>query len=61
MSDETPRPGAQNQMNRKNVGAGQEFVFTDQGRAALSRALGGQILTPGNDVHLKGVADSGHL
>jgi hypothetical protein len=58
-ADEPARRFAEHEVNRDDVGRGQELVLFDATGRGLGRALVGEVGAPGEDVHAEGGADAG--
>ena len=59
-ANETTRPAAENEVDRDDVRASEQFLLRDKFGAYFGCPLGRQILTPGNHVHVECLADPRH-
>src|SRR4029077_4005290 len=58
--DKAARPSTEHQMDRDDIRLLEQLVLRDECGAHFSRALGREILAPGDHLHTEGVADPSH-
>ena len=55
--DQSSGAAAEADVNRHNVRVGEQIVFINQGCLALGGPLGGQVLAPGDYLHIEGISN----
>jgi hypothetical protein len=59
-SDKATRAAAEHQVNASDVGLPKNLLLGHQDRACRSRAFRSEVLAPGDEIHVEGIADPSH-